>query len=83
MALPSGSMVSAVYFTADSKEQVVNFYKHKLGSDASVFNNATGASLAVSKNKQESVVITITTSPSQNEGKTQIQIVHTISNKPS
>ena len=59
------------------------FYKDKFGSDSSVFDTSDGAVLTVNKGKQESVVVTITAKPDRNEGKTQITIVHTKSNKPS
>jgi hypothetical protein len=83
MTMPSGSMVSAVFVTSDPKDQVVSFYKGKLGSDASVFDYASSASLSLNKGKQESIMVTITSSPAQYDGKTQIHIVHSTSNKPS
>ena len=83
MSLPTGSMVSAVYFTGDSKDQVLNFYKTRFGSDASVFDSSDGTVLTVNKGQQESVVVTITKGSSEYEGKTEIHIVHTTSNKPS
>jgi hypothetical protein len=82
MTLPTGSMVSAVYVTGDSKAQVLNFYKSRFGSDASVFDSQEGTVLTVNKGQQESVVLTITTNPSEYDGKTQIHIVHTTSSKP-
>jgi len=83
MSLPTGSMVSAVYSTGDSKDQVLNFYKTRFGSDASVFDSSDGTVLTINKSKQESVVVTITRGSSENEGKTEIHIVHTTSTKPS
>ena len=83
MTLPTGSMVTAVYLTADSKDQVLSFYKARFGSDASVFDSPTApSSPSIRANRSPS------SSPSQkgtseNEGKTQISIVHTITNKPS
>jgi hypothetical protein len=83
MSMPTGTMVSAVYFTGDSKDQVLAFYKDKFGSDASVFDSADGTVLTVNKGQKESVVVTITKGTSNNEGKTEIHIVHTTANKPS
>jgi hypothetical protein len=83
MDMPDGSMVSAVFLTTDSKDQVLAFYKGRFGSDSSVFDTHEGAVLTVTKGKQESVVVTITAKPNQNDGKTQITIVHTKNNKPS
>lgn len=81
MTLPTGSMVSAVYVTGDSKAQVLDFYKTRFGSNASVFDSADGTVLTVNKSQKESVVVTITKGSSQYDGKTEIHIVHTTSNK--
>jgi nitrate reductase NapE component len=83
MDLPTGSMVTAVFLTSDSKEQVLEFYKTAFGSGASVFDTSDGAVLTLQKSQQESVVVTITAKPSENDGKTQIVIVHTTSTKSS
>lgn len=82
MTLPTGSMVSAVYVTGDSKDQVLAFYKERFGSNASIFDSGDGTVLTVNKGEQESVVVTITKGSSENEGKTEIHIVHTTSKKP-
>lgn len=76
MNLGGTSMNSGVFTTADSKDQVVAFYKDKLGSDANTTNYATTASLSLNKG-QESWVITIVPGDSQSAGKTKISIVHT------
>jgi zinc-ribbon domain len=83
MSLPTGSMVTAVYLTPDSKDQVLSFYKGKFGSNASVFETPEASVLTINKGEKESVVVTITKGESENEGKTQISIVHTTANKPS
>lgn len=83
MNIAGTSMVSAVFVTSDSKDQVVSFYKGKFGGDASVFDNANSALVSVNKSKQDSIMVTITVSPSEYDGKTQIHIVHTTSNKPN
>lgn len=77
MDLPTGSMVSASFVTSDSKDAVVNFYKGKFGSDASVFDAADSAVISVNKGPQDSVVVTVTSKPSENDGKTKIVILHT------
>lgn len=77
MSLPSGSVVSAAFVTADSKDQVLAFYKDKLGSDASVFDSANSAMISVKKGPQENIMVTISSRASENEGKTKISIVHT------
>jgi hypothetical protein len=83
MDLPTGSMVTGVFVTSDSKDKVVDFYKSKLGDSVSVIDTSSGAVLTLAKQDQESVMVTITADPSQNDGKTQIAIVHTKSNKSS
>lgn len=81
MTLPTGSMVSAVYVTSDSKDQVLAFYKGKAGSNASVFDTPSGSMVTVNKTDKDSVLVTLTSSPSEYDGKTQIHIVHTTSTK--
>jgi len=81
MTLPGGSWVSAVFVTSDSKDQVVSFYKSRLGSEVSVYESADSAVLSAQKSKQESVIVTVTANKSEYNGKTQIAIVHTISTK--
>ncbi|MGA2351378.1 MAG: zinc ribbon domain-containing protein [Terracidiphilus sp.] len=83
MNLPGASMLTAVYLTTDSKGRVLDFYKEKLGDAASVFESGDGAVLTLNKGQRESVVVTITAKPSQNDGKTQIAIVHMKPTKPS
>jgi len=83
MSLPTGTMVTAVYLTSDSKDQVLAFYKDKLGSNATVMDTPDGAIVTLQKSDQESVMVTITANSSQAAGKTQISIVHTTSTKPS
>jgi hypothetical protein len=83
MSLPTGSMVSAVYLTSDSRDKVLAFYKSQFGSNAAAFDTASGSVLTLNKSPQESVVVTITAESSENNGKTQIHIVHTTSSKPS
>jgi hypothetical protein len=82
MTLPTGSMVTAVYVTSDSIDQVLSFYKSKFGSSASVFESPGATVLTLNKGQQESVVVTITTGSSEYPGKTEIHIVHSTSSKP-
>jgi hypothetical protein len=83
MTLPTGSSVTAVFLTSDSKDQVLSFYKSKFGSDATVLDFGSSAMLSVKKGSNESVTVTITANSSQNGGKTQIAISHTVVTKPS
>ena len=83
MDLPTGSMVTSVFTTSDSKDQVVAFYKNKFGSEASVMDVQDAAIISVKKGEKESVMVTVSSKDSENDGKTQIAIVHTTNNKPS
>jgi len=83
MDLPTGSMVTGVFVTSDSKEQVVEFYRSKFGSSASVYDSTNGALLTLNKGGQESVMVTVSSNSSQDGGKTRISIVHSKSNKAS
>lgn len=83
MSMPTGSMVSAAYFTGDSKDQVLAFYKTQFGSQASVYDSSDATVLTVNKGDHESVVVTITKGSGDNQGKTEIHVVHTTTNKPS
>ncbi len=83
MTLPTGTMITAIYVTSDSKDQVVSFYKDKFGSDASIMDTPDGAIITLKKGEQESVMVTVTANSSEYSGKTQITIVHTTSTKPS
>jgi len=83
MTLPSGSMVSAVYVTSDSKDQVVAFYKNRFGANGSSFDSVSGSVLTLKKSEQESVVVTVTGNSPEYNGKTQIHIMHTTATKSS
>ena len=81
MSLPTGSMVIGSFLTSDSKQQVIDFYKGKFGSQASVFDTADGAMLTQAVSKQESVMVTVTANQTRDNGKTRITITHTINTK--
>jgi hypothetical protein len=77
MNLPTGSIISGVFVTSDSKDKVLAFYKSKLGSGASVFDSDTSAMISLKKDSHENIMVTISARPSENNGKTKISIVHT------
>jgi len=83
MDFPTGSMVTGIFLTSDSKDRVLDFYKGKLGSAATVVDTGDSAILTLAKDEQESVMVTISAKSSQNDGKTQIAIVHTKTKKSS
>lgn len=81
MDLPTGSMITGVFVTGDSKDKVVAFYKDKLGSQASTFDGGGSAVMTANKGEHESVMVSIMANSGQDNGKTRISIVHTKSNK--
>lgn len=73
---PNGSAVTAAYLTNDSMDKVVDFYKGKLGSGASVYQSDKSAVLSLnSEDKKTSVMITI----SEENGQTKVAILHSTS----
>lgn len=83
MSLPTGTTVTGIFLTPDSKDQVINFYKGKFGGDASIMETEDAALLTLKKGEKESVMVTISSKASENDGKTKIAIIHTTTNKPS
>jgi hypothetical protein len=81
--LPTGSWLTAIYTTSDSKDQVVAFYKSKFGSESGVFETGDTAMLTLKKSDKEVVTVTVSQKPSENNGKTRIAIMHTVSTKPN
>ena len=77
MNIAGVSMVTAIYSTSDSKDQVVNYYKDKLGSQADVMESGDSATFSLKRGTNESVVVTVKENSPQANGKTQIVIVHT------
>lgn len=70
---PHGSMVTAVYLTSDSASQVADFYKGRLGDQASVMESGESTMITSASNERSSILVTI----SPEAGKTKITIVHT------
>jgi hypothetical protein len=70
------SMVTANYLTADSKDQVLAFYKDKAGVNAQSTTTDSGGVFTINS-AGDSVTVTVVQSPNMNDGKTQITIVHT------
>jgi len=77
MDLPGVKMVTGVFMTSDSKDKVVDFYKGKLGSSASVMDTPETTIITLGRGEKESVMVTVTQNPSQDDGKTKVAIVHT------
>jgi hypothetical protein len=79
MNIAGNSVVTATFLTSDAKEKVVDFYKDKLGSEASTMDFGANAILSLKKNEHETVQVTISQEANQFDGKTQIHISHTTS----
>jgi len=76
MNIAGKSMVTANYLTADSKDQVMAFYKDKAGPNAQTTSNDTGGVFTINSGN-DATTVTVVQSPNMNDGKTQITIVHT------
>ena len=77
MKIAGNSMVTSVFTTNDSPEDVVKFYQDKMGPSAEVDSSAQGTTLQRGKGPGEdgdSLLITVTRNKS--DGKTNIVIVH-------
>jgi len=72
----TGSMVTVVFSTTDPIDKVVDFYKGKLGDNASVIQSPTGAVISAGEKNKQGVVITVGTDNS-NGGATTIAIMRT------
>ncbi len=79
MSTPGGSWVTGIFLTSDSKDQVLNYYKTKFGSDSALMETSDAAILTLKKSEKESVMVTISAKPGENDGKTKIAIMHTVS----
>ncbi|MGD0797033.1 MAG: hypothetical protein ABR910_04845 [Acidobacteriaceae bacterium] len=80
MSLPTGSVDSAIFVTADPPSAVAAFYKGKLGENETDINTDTGSMLSSGKqgaDGKSGTMITIQPGSGNNSGKTQISITHT------
>jgi hypothetical protein len=75
VSTPNGTAITAAYVTSDSMDKVIDFYKSKLGSGASVYQSDKSAVLTLtSEDKKDSVMVTISNQDA--DGKTKIGILH-------
>jgi hypothetical protein len=73
VSTPNGSAVTAAYVTTDPMDKVLDFYKQKLGSGASVYQSDKGAVLSLTdENKKTSIMVTISAESSG----TKVAIMH-------
>jgi hypothetical protein len=74
VSTPSGTAVTAAYSTSDSLEKVVDFYKGKLGTGASVFQSDKSAVLTeADSDKKTSVMVTV---EAESNGTSKFTIMH-------
>lgn len=69
----NGSMVTVVFSTADPMDKVVDFYRDKVGANASVMQSPTGAVISSGDNNKQGVMITV--GKDGNNGATSITII--------
>jgi hypothetical protein len=87
MTLPTGSMNSVIFLTNDSPSDVVAFYKGKLGENEVDTETSNGSVLSSghdstgSGGMKNATMITVAPASGNDEGKTQITIVRTVSAK--
>ena len=75
---PDGSTATANFTTSDSVSQVVDFYKGKLGENATTMETGGGTILASdNSNPNNSVMVTV----ASEGGKTKFSIVHSYENE--
>lgn len=83
MSTSTGSVITAVFLTPDSKDQVLTFYKTKMGPGGDFMDTGNSSVITINKSTQDAVVVTVVQGSGENQGKTQIQIMHTTSSKSS
>ncbi len=81
MEMPNGSAITGVFLTSDSPDQVLAFYKDKLGSAAHVSSFFGNTTMRLSVNPQEFIQVRISANSKLDNGKTRIMISHTKLNK--
>ncbi|MGB6688160.1 MAG: hypothetical protein WBE76_09995, partial [Terracidiphilus sp.] len=79
MITPNGSWITGIFLTSDSRDQVLNFYKSKFGSDSALMETNDAAILTLKKTDKETVMVTISAKPNEDNGRTKIAILHTVS----
>lgn len=75
MNIAGKSMVSAMFLTSDSKDQVISFYKDKAGPNAESVSTDSGAQFVTAASNGDTVTVTIAQDAESNNGKTQITII--------
>lgn len=76
MTIAGKTMITANYLTADPQDKVIAFYKDKAGPDATVMTTDSGGVISTTSGS-DAVTVTVTQSPNENDGKTEIVIART------
>jgi anionic cell wall polymer biosynthesis LytR-Cps2A-Psr (LCP) family protein len=77
MKSSTGSVVTCVYTSTDPSTRIVDFYKEKLGNQASIAQSSHSTVLTAGEKGRDTVMVTVT--PQDNLSK--IMIMHVTSNK--
>jgi hypothetical protein len=75
MTIAGKSMVTANFLTPDSPDKVMAFYKVQAGPNAQFISTGSGGMITM-QNGSNSVSVTVNQSSNENNGETQITIVH-------
>ncbi len=75
MNIAGKSMVSANFLTGDAKDQVISFYKDKMGPNAQSIMTDSGAQFVTAASNGDTVTVSIAQIAGMNDGKTQITII--------
>jgi hypothetical protein len=76
MTIAGKSMVTANFLTPDPAAKVMTFYQGVAGPNAQIMSTGTGGMITM-QSGSSSVTVTVNQSASENNGETQITIVHT------
>ena len=75
MSIAGKSMVSANFLTSDPKDQVIAFYKDKVGPSAQSFMTDNGGQFITAASNGDTVTVSISQIAGMNNGQTQITII--------
>jgi len=75
MSIAGKSMVSANFLTSDSKDQVIAFYKDKVGPSAQAIMTDNGGQFITAASNGDTVTVSISQIAGMNNGQTQITII--------
>jgi len=78
---PNEFMHSGIFATPDSKDQIMAYYKAKMGGEVVTMDMGTVAILTLKKGENEAIQVTISNQEKDADGKTKFTILHTKKNK--